>query len=67
MHQAKKGNQWHFGIKAKIGVNATSGLVHSLVGSAANVTDIIQIDKLLHGAKTYVSCDAGYSGATKRP
>ena len=40
MHQAKKGNQWHFGMKAHIGVDATSGLAHSLVGTTANVADI---------------------------
>lgn len=67
MHQAKKGNQWHFGMKAHIGVDATSGLVHSLVGTAANVADITQVDQLLHGAETYVSGDAGYTGAAKRP
>ena len=67
MHQAKKGNQWHFGMKAHIGVDATSGLVHSLVGTAANVADVTQVDQLLHGAETYVSGDAGYTGAAKRP
>lgn len=51
MHQAKKGNQWHFGMKAHVGVDATSGLVHSLVGTAANVADVTQVDKLLHSAK----------------
>ncbi|ANF89316.1 Transposase (plasmid) [Pseudomonas antarctica] len=67
MHQAKKGNQWHFGMKAHIGVDATSGLMHSLVGTAANVADVTQVDKLLHGAETYVSGDAGYTGAAKHP
>lgn len=66
MHQAKKGNQWHFGIKAHIGVDAASGLVHSLVGTAANVANVTQVDKLLHSAETYVSGDAGYTGAAKR-
>nr|AAF80261.1 putative transposase [Pseudomonas sp. JR1]AAK83005.1 putative transposase [Pseudomonas sp. JR1] len=67
MHQAKKGNQWHFGMKAHIGVDATSGLVHSVVGTAANVADVTQVDQLLHGAETYVSGDAGYTGTAKRP
>ncbi len=67
MHQARKGNQWHFGMKAHIGVDATSGLVHSVVGTAANVADVTQVGQLLHGDETYVSGDAGYTGAAKRP
>lgn len=51
MHQSKKGHQWHFGM-AHIGVDATSRLVHSVVGTAANVADITQVDQLLHGAET---------------
>jgi IS5 family transposase len=39
MHQSKKGNDWHFGLKAHIGVDATSGLVHTLIGTAGNVSD----------------------------
>jgi len=42
IHQAKKGNQWHFGMKAHIGVDAHSGLVHSVTGTAAHVADIAQ-------------------------
>ena len=42
MHQTKKGNQWHFGMKAHIGVDAQSGLVHSVIGTAANVHDVTQ-------------------------
>ncbi|MFV5216240.1 transposase, partial [Azonexus caeni] len=42
MHQAKKGSQWHFGMKAHIGVDAKSGLVHTVIGTAANVSDITQ-------------------------
>lgn len=67
MHQAKKGNQWHFGMKAHIGVDATSGLVHSVVGTAARVADVTQVEQLLQAAETYVSVDAGYTGAAKRP
>lgn len=65
MHQSKKGNQYFFGMKAHIGVDAESGLVHSLVGTAANVADVTQVDQLLHGA--YVCGDAGYTGVDKRP
>lgn len=63
---AKKGNQWHLGMKAHIGVDATLGLVHSMVGTSANVADVTLVDQLLHGAGTYVSSDAGYTGLTKR-
>jgi len=66
MHQTKKGNQWHFGMKAHIGVDADSGLVHSVVGTAANVNDVTQAHKLLHGAETDVHADAGYQGVDKR-
>ncbi len=49
MHQTKKGNQWHFGMKAHIGMDAYSGLVHTVVSTAANKADITQAHKLLHG------------------
>ena len=52
MHQVKKGNQWYFGMKAHIGVDAATGLVHSLATTAANVADITQVPRLLHGAET---------------
>ena len=67
MHQTKKGNQWHFGMKAHIGVDADSGLVHTVIGTAANVNDVTQGHGLLHGEETVVFADAGYQGATKRP
>ena len=67
MHQTKKGNQWHFGMKAHIGVDADSGLVHTVIGTAANVNDVTQGHGLLHGEETVVFGDAGYQGATKRP
>lgn len=67
MHQTKKGNQYYFGIKAHIGVDGASGLVHSVVGTAANVADVTQVDKLLHGAENVVCADAGYTGVEKRP
>ena len=66
VHQAKKGNQWHFGMKAHIGVDADSGLVHSVVGTAANAHDIAQVHALLHGEETEVFADAGYQGVSKR-
>jgi IS5 family transposase len=66
MHQTKKGNQWYFGMKAHIGADAESGLVHSLVGTAANVGDVTQTEHLLHGEEKDVFLDAGYIGAEKR-
>lgn len=67
MHQTKKGNQWHFGMKAHIGVDAESGLVHTVIGTTANVNDVTQGHALLHGDEQVVFADAGYQGATKRP
>ncbi|MDZ4189283.1 MAG: IS5 family transposase [Hydrogenophaga sp.] len=66
LHQTKKGNQWHFGMKAHIGVDAESGLVHTVVGTAANVNDVTQASALVHGEETDVFADAGYQGVTKR-
>ena len=66
MHQTKKGNQWHFGMKAHIGVDADSGLVHTVIGTAANVNDVTQGYGLLHGQESVVFADAGYQGAAKR-
>ena len=67
MHQTKKGNQWHFGMKAHIGVDAESGLVHSVIGTPANVNDVTQAAALLHGDEQVVFADSGYQGADKRP
>ncbi|EKT4483582.1 MULTISPECIES: IS5 family transposase [Pseudomonas] len=67
MHQTKKGNQYYFGMKAHIGADAESGLVHSVVGTAANVADVTLVDKLLHGEENMVGADAGYTGVEKRP
>jgi IS5 family transposase len=66
MHQTKKGNQWYFGMKAHIGADASSGLVHTVVGTAANVSDISQTHELLHGEEKIVHADAGYIGVEKR-
>jgi IS5 family transposase len=67
MHQTQKGNQWYFGMKAHIGVDADSGLVHTVIGTSANVNDVTQGHALLHGEEVDVFADAGYQGATKRP
>ena len=66
MHQTKKGNQWHFGMKAHIGADAESGLVHTVTGTAANEHDITQAHALLHGEEDVVFADSGYRGITKR-
>jgi len=67
MHQTKKGNQWHFGMKAHIGLDVASGVVHTVTGTAANEADINQMAAVLHGREEAVFADAGYTGADKRP
>ena len=67
MHQSKKGNDWHFGMKAHIGVDATSGLVHTVIGTAGNVADVTQAHALLHGDETAALGDAGYQGVENGP
>ena len=66
MHQTKKGNQWYIGMKAHIGVDAKSGLTHSLKTTAANEHDLNQVGNLLHGEEAFVFADAGYQGAENR-
>ena len=66
MHQTKKGNQWHFGMKAHIGVDADSGLVHTVATTAANESDVEQVADLLHGKEEAVWADSGYRGAQAR-
>ena len=66
MPQSKKGNHGYFGMKARIGVDTQSGLVHSVTGTAANVADIIQTHQFLHGEEQEVSAHAGYQGVKKR-
>jgi IS5 family transposase len=66
MHQTKKGNQWHFGMKAHIGVDADSGLVHTVTTTPANAADVEVVDELLHGKEAVVHADSGYTGADKR-
>lgn len=63
MHQTKKSNQYYFSMKT----HDESGLVHSVVGTATNATDVTQVDKLMHGAENMVCADAGYTGIEKRP
>jgi IS5 family transposase len=67
MKQTKKGNQWYFGMKAHIGVDAASGLVHTVVCTSANVNDLNVAGQLLHGDEESAFGDAGYQGVHKRP
>ena len=66
MHQTKKGNQYHFGMKLHIGVDAATGLVHSMTTTPANVHDVTEAHKLLHGGELQVWGDAGYVGVQQR-
>ncbi|KGU50778.1 transposase [Xanthomonas phaseoli pv. phaseoli] len=67
MHQTRKGNQWYFGMKAHIGVDEFSGLVHHVHCTAANVADDVTVmHTLLHGKEDSVFGDSGYTGAEKR-
>ena len=66
MRQTKKGNQWYFGMKAHIGVDEFSGLVHHVHCTAANVADVTVTHTLLHGKEDSVFGDSGYTGADKR-
>ena len=67
MKQSKKGQQWYFGMKAHIGVDADSGLVHTVHGTAGSVNDVVEANALLHGEETDAFGDAGYRGADKWP
>jgi len=62
MHQTKKGNQWYFGMKAHIGVDSQTKMIHSLATTSANVHDSVMLPKLLHGNETRVWGDAAYTG-----
>jgi len=66
MKQSQKGNQWFFGMKGHIGVDAQSGLVHTVRGTAGSVNDVVEANALLHGEETEAFGDAGYQGAHKR-
>lgn len=67
MHQTKKGNQWYFGMKAHAGVDAGTGLVHSVTATAANVHDLDEITNLVRADDHVVYADAGYQGVANRP
>ena len=62
MHQTKKGNQWYFGMKAHIGVDSKTRLIHSVVATPANVHDSVVLGDLLHGEETRVWGDSAYTG-----
>lgn len=66
-HQAKKGSNWHFGYKAHIGADRDSGLVHTVVTTAANVADIVEAKDCVRECDSEVYLDAGYTGLEKRP
>lgn len=65
-HSAKKGNTWHFGYKAHVGVDKDSGIVHSVEVTSANVHDVSMVPELLTGDEEVVYGDSGYLGADKR-
>jgi IS5 family transposase len=67
MHQTKKGSQWYFGMKIHAGVDKDTGLIHSIVTTAANVHDLTPAAELLHGEEEVVYADADYQGIAKRP
>lgn len=67
MHQTKKGNEWKFGMKCHIGVDAGSGFVHTIAVTGANEHDITQTAKLLREDDKVVYGDSGYLGVWKRP
>ena len=66
MRQTKKGNEWHFGMKVHIGADAETGVVHSVTTTPANVHDVTEAHRLLHGGEKRVWGDAGYQGVDKR-
>ncbi len=66
MHQTKKGNDWHFGMKAHVGVDRKSKLIHSVAATPANVADGNMLEQLLHGQETHVWGDAAYAGRSEK-
>jgi hypothetical protein len=62
VHQTKKGNQWYFGMKAHIGVDSRTKLIHAVVATAANIADGAVLPNLLHGNETRVWGDQAYRG-----
>ena len=67
MYSSKKGEQMYFGMKAHIGADADSGLVHTAIGTSGNVHDVRQENSLLHGQEQFGFGDAGYQGVDERP
>jgi IS5 family transposase len=65
MHQVKKGNQWHFGAKAHIGMDSKETVVHSVVNSVASLADKLMLPDLLHGDERKVWGDGAYQGQTE--
>ena len=66
MHQTRKGNQWYFGMKTHIGADPDNKLVHTVVVTAAHVSEVTRTAELLHGKEQQVQADAGYTGVEKR-
>jgi IS5 family transposase len=66
MHQTKKGNQWHFGMKIHVGADSKTGLIHSASVTAANVHDSHEVPNLLHGNETRFYGDSAYRGKAQR-
>ena len=66
MHQTKKGKQWYFGMKAHLGVDAQTGVAHTVVTAPANEHDVTRASELLHGSESQVWGDSGYQGVQKR-
>lgn len=62
MHQVRKSNQWYFGMKAHIGVDSETKLIHSVAARAANVADSRMLPALLHGGERKVWGDQAYQG-----
>ncbi len=67
MHQTKKGNQWHFGMKIHSGVDAATGYIHTITATAANRHDIVELHNLIRDDDHAVYADSGYLGIEKRP
>ena len=65
MHQTRKGKQWYFGMKAHVGVDSKTKMIHSVVATAANVADSTVLPELLHGEETKVWGDQAYRGQTE--
>jgi transposase, IS5 family len=65
MHQAKKGKNWYFGMKAHVGVDSQTKIIHTVVATAANVSDVAVLPDLLHGEETRVWGDGAYQGQTE--